>query len=175
MAIRTIRLTRLSGLMAVVLGSPADAGPGDVAAVGAAVKAIFAPYSRPDPKHELNIPSAANRPIYSAATTALLKRWQNAIPNDEVTALGDADWICQCQDYDPKTARIISLAIKSTGSGKYDADVVYSAGFNSKERMTIKFVSERARWRVDDMAFGANHASLRAALRQEIAEAGKQK
>jgi hypothetical protein len=47
--------------------------------------------------------------------TALIARWKAVMPQDEVDALNDGDWLCQCQDWDGDgfRATIVSIAMAS--------------------------------------------------------------
>ncbi|MEY2926776.1 MAG: hypothetical protein RL367_1253 [Pseudomonadota bacterium] len=156
----------------LIAAAPAPLPKAEDAAVRAAVRAIFKPYLTKSPD---DTPAAWQYPVYATATKALIARWQKATSNpDEVTSLSDFDWLCQCQDYDPKTARIISITTRSTASGA-DVKAILSPGWKERSPLRLAMVKEKGRWMIADLVFKDGGPPLTSQLRAEIADANKRK
>jgi hypothetical protein len=156
----------------LIAAAPAPLSKADDMSVRAAVRAIFKPYMTKSPD---DTPAAWQYPVYAQATKALIARWQKATANpDEVTSLSDFDWLCQCQDYDAKTARIISVTTQATAGGA-EVKAVFSPGWKQKSPLRLMMVKEKGRWMIADLVFEGDGPPLTTQLREEIAEAAKGK
>lgn len=148
------------------LGTPAAAAPKDAqASVKSAIHAIYARYRAP-----ASATGADDEKVYSSRTRALIARWHAAMPDDEVTTLGDFDWFCQCQDFDDKNFAVTAINLTPGKAGSYLANVRYAAGWGSRDQLVLVMVPEGGGWKVDDIRFGRKEgvASLRAGLADEI-------
>ena len=117
--------------------------------------------------------AAWDYPIYSAEVTALIARWKAVMPQDEVDALGDGDWLCQCQDWDGEgfQATIVSIAVSEEGTA--DVELSLDLGFGGAEstrRERVTFKREAGVWTIDEIAAEAFPNGLKQALRDTIAE-----
>lgn len=138
----------------------------DRAALDASIKDIFAPYRDPDAT-----PAASwQRHIYSADTTALIAHWQRVMPQDEVDALNDGDWLCQCQEFDHKAFRAVPLSVRALGPGRAEARMRVELGYGARRDARLVLRRESGEWVLDDF-FGPDFPKgLKAKLRQTIAE-----
>jgi Protein of unknown function (DUF3828) len=165
-------MRKLSLILALLAAAPAPVklSPADDAAVRAAVRAIYRPYATKD---AATTPAAWDYPIYAQATNALIASWKKATANpDEVTAMSDFDWLCQCQDYDYKTAKITGITTRSIRGGA-EANVLFTPGWKEKSQLRLMMVKEKGRWMISDMVFENDRTPLTSLLRQAIAEAKK--
>jgi hypothetical protein len=150
--------------------APVKLSAADDASLRFAVRAIYKPYSAKDVPHA---PAAWDYPIYAQATKALIASWKKATLNpDEVTAMSDFDWLCQCQDYDYKTAKITSITSRGIRGGA-EANVLFTPGWKEKSQLRLMMVKEKGRWMISDMVFENDRTPLTSLLRQAIAEAKK--
>jgi hypothetical protein len=149
---------------APVVSRPA-AAPRDDAGVRAAITALFAPYARP-----ANPPSADALP-YTAATRARVHWSTSARPGDEITFLGDFDWLCQCQDWDAAQFRVTSQDIDWTGNDAATVTVNYTQMTDSSAQLRLMMAREGGAWKIADMEFAEGDKLLTTHLREEIAAA----
>lgn len=133
--------------------------------VDAAVANIFAPY-RTDAESK----PEWDRPLFTPELKGMIVNWQKAIGED-LTALGEAGWFCECQDYDPRAYRMKRTAISTLAPGKvevkYTVGVV--AGMKAPQRL-ILVRDARGRWLVDDLFTESMPKGLRAGLALEISD-----
>jgi Protein of unknown function (DUF3828) len=139
----------------------------DDAALRAAIRGIYAPYT---------LPSATTvsmeRRVFSARTQLLINRWRNRRnSSDEVTPLGEGDWFCQCQDWEPKAVKVNTIQLVPLAKGKVRADVRYAISRQELRHLRFVMVREGGTWKVDDLLYDDQYGSLVTALRKEIAEA----
>lgn len=136
------------------------------AAIETRIVGIFAAYASPDAG------TSWDQPIYSAEVGALIRRWKAVMPQDEVDALNDGDWLCQCQDWDAEAfqATIVSIAMQDDDTAEVELRV--DLGFGGPENlrsMTLTLKRERDAWQVDEIVADAFPEGLKQALRETIA------
>lgn len=139
------------------------------AEVDQAIDAIYRPYLQPDQE---SVKADWNMPVWSTAMTKRIARWQKAI-GDELTGMNDAGWFCSCQDWDPKTAKILKRDIAPQADGSYEVAVTFTPMTSSPahtDRLTL--VREGSRWLIDDIYFGDSESRLSMQLDAEIAAGG---
>ena len=150
-------------LLAAAAPSLAERGEIETTVVG-----IFRSYAGPPG------PVAAwDYAIYSAETTALIAQWKAVMPQDEVDALNDGDWLCQCQDWDGDAFQARIDSIEMTGPGVAEVAITLDLGFATgeserKERLTLR--REGDAWKIDEIVAESFPKGLKQALRETIAE-----
>lgn len=155
--------------MIVPLLLAAAAAPSDLqrSEIEQQVVGIFKPYQGPS-----NGVAAWDYSIYSAETTALIARWKAVMPEGEVDALNDGDWLCQCQDWqgDAFQARITGIEMGETGAAEVAITLDLGLGGADSER-TEKLILRREgdAWMIDDVVAEAFPMGLKQALRETIA------
>jgi Protein of unknown function (DUF3828) len=165
----TIIRTFCAALIGLVLigAGPPPLSKADDNSLRAAIKAIYAPYSLPSRETE-----STARPVYSARTRALITRWSETRPLDEVTPMAESDWFCQCQDWDPAATRLRSILIKPRTPNRAEAKATYMIGWDEDRSLRFLMIREGGKWKVDDLLYDDEYVSLTTQLRKEIAEAG---
>ncbi len=154
----------MSALVALMLAA-APVSAADRATLDAATRAICAPYRR-----ETNYEAVWERDIWSADMRRLIAEWQAVVPTDEVDAMNDGDWVCQCQDWDAKKFRM--KITKREGKGR-DAALIgvdFNLGHGEPRDAYLEFRREQGRWVVDDIYSEPYADGIKAALIQTIAE-----
>lgn len=177
-------LAVLSVLSACIAAIPADAKqpiPADEVAVRAMVARLYAGYSKPIPTEEpeQELPDNEHGSAidgyelpYSVSLNDLVRHWKAVSTVDEVSGMGDFDWYCQCQDYDPKKAGIAAQSYKARGKDQIEARIRFTIGWRQASPLKFTFVRENQSWKLDDLLFEDGH-TLRAGLRQDISDAAK--
>ena len=153
-------------LVPILLAAAAPTA-GDRSAIEQRVVEIFRPYVASS-----DTPPAWDYPIYSAEVTALIAEWRSVTPTDEVDALSDGDWLCQCQDWDAEAFTATIGAIGAWNEGFLEVDVTVDLGLGGPDatRMErISFKREGADWKVDDLFADSFPNGLKQALRETIA------
>ena len=127
------------------------------------VAAIYAPYGQADMADK-----GADR-HWSAETGALVRRWKQVTPADEVDDLGDFDWLCHCQDWDHTVFRARVSGQRAIRPDLVELRVRIRLGRNSEigERLLLR--REGADWRIDDIVANDLPRGLKQALRRTIA------
>lgn len=115
-------------------------------------------------------------PIYSAELTALIAQWRSVTPSDEVDALSDGDWLCQCQEWDSSAFQATIVATRMTGKDIADLDVTVDLGLGggpeAMRMVTLNLKREEGAWKIDDIAADSFPGGLRQTLRETIAADG---
>ena len=140
----------------------------DRTAIETQIVGIYAPYAAAG-----NEAAAWDYPIYSAEVTALIARWQKVVPEDEPDALNDGDWLCQCQDREPKGFTVRYDSIEVNPNGTADANVTLNLGTGGPEAerpMKLVFKPEGGAWKLDDLFAEDLPKGLKQALHETIAE-----
>ncbi|MBU6267231.1 MAG: DUF3828 domain-containing protein [Sphingomonadales bacterium] len=127
------------------------------------VAALYAPYARAEMKGD------AGDGHWSAETGALVKRWKQVTPADEVDDLGDFDWLCHCQDWDHKAFRARVQGQRMIGPNLVELRVRVTLAHRNEvgERLLLK--REAKDWRVDDVFATDLPRGLKDGLRRTIA------
>ena len=110
--------------------------------------------------------------IYSAEVTALIARWKAVMRQDEVDALNDGDWLCQCQEWEGNAFQARIDAIEMTEPGVAVVAVTLDLGLGTPEserteRFTLRREDEA--WKIDDIVAEAFPNGLKQALHETIA------
>jgi hypothetical protein len=145
--------------------APAATAPRDDAGVRAAVTALFAPYAQAS-----HVP-LAEALTYTTATRALIDEWRRTQPEDEVTFLGDFDWLCQCQDWESTQFRVTQQDIEWTGDDAATVTVNYTQMTDRSAQLRLMMARQGGAWKIADMEFAEGDKLFTTHLREEIAEA----
>lgn len=137
------------------------------AALDRAVERLFRPYSKPPTEAA---PTVDERAIWSRDTARLIARWRKVTPQDEVDELGDADWLCQCQDWDEHAFRLTIRSRRFEAPGQASVDVRFRLvrGEWVSARLLLKL--EGGAWKLDDIRAPYFEQGLKATIRRTIAE-----
>lgn len=130
--------------------------------------AIFRPYMATE-----NTTASWDYPIYSAEITALIAQWRAVVPEGEVDALNDGDWLCQCQDWDAGAFAATIGSIEAPAEGLAEVALTVDLGFAGDESirpLRLTFKREEGAWKVDEIVAESFPRGLRQALRETIAE-----
>lgn len=152
----------LSGLPALLLAAIAPQSA-DAVAIDQAVAALFAPYSQ-----ETTSEAVWDRPIFSREVSELIAHWQAVMPEDEPDALNDGDWLCQCQDWDPKSFAVLIAKRKSRGPDEAETRVTLDLGWGATRKARLILRREEGQWRLDDLYATDFPKGLKRALRDTI-------
>jgi hypothetical protein len=153
----------------VVAKSPASS---DEQAVRAIITKVYEGYSRLETDDQTETEVASRyEPPYSATLSLLVARWSNLMEaNDELYNLNSFDWYCQCQDFDNTKAKIVKQTYAAVGKDRIDANIRFSAGWNTTQPLLFRFRREGGAWKLDDLKFAAG-GTLRRDLASDIKDA----
>ncbi len=134
------------------------------------IRSVFAPYNDP----RVPAPDYVNAPPWSAKTHLLINRWQSAPAGKEidsrVTPLRNADWLCQCQEWDNKLFRVNRFSLSKGKAGRTIADVRYLVTAVDQRRLKFVMIREGGDWKIDDLVFEGKRGTLTAHLQRELTE-----
>jgi hypothetical protein len=115
-------------------------------------------------------------PSYSAETTALITRWRSVTPTDEVDALSDGDWLCQCQEWDSTSFTATIVSTEMAGKDQADLHVAVDLGLGnaaeSVRTLQLMLKREEGVWKIDDIIADSFPGGLKQTLRDTIAAEG---
>lgn len=115
-------------------------------------------------------------PIYSAEVTELIGQWRSVASDEEPDALGDGDWLCQCQEWDSSSfiATIVSTPVATKSDAELEVTVDPGLGAGPESTRTLRLILKRENdvWKVDDIVADSFPGGLKQALREAI-EAGR--
>lgn len=139
----------------------------DKAAAEQAIRDLYATYNRQDMSRT---PEPWKQPVFSTELTDLIATIP--MPEGEVGPLTDADWFCNCQDWDPATAGITELSSAARPDGK----IVVSSNFQAMTdadpaRIDFLMVRQAGSWKVDDLLTPGSGTTLRQDIAAAVAEA----
>lgn len=180
----------LALLSASVVTAPVAAkrpAAADENAVREIVKQIYVGYSTPmdelfpdvpdgeEPKPDNDAGAAVDgyEAPYSKSLDALIERWKPVGTGDELRRMNSFDWYCQCQDFDPKSAKMNSEKYDLRGKDKIDAKLEYAPVGGKGLKLTIIFVREDGHWVMDDLKF-YDRTTLRKGLLGDIKDAAEE-
>ena len=163
--IRKFVLVALPLAAACSAASSAPAKADESAAVDKAVTALYAPYGQEEP----NWDAVRRQKNYSRETEALISKWEKGLPKDEVTELGDFDWLCECQDWDSKAFKLTIQPHGQPVDGKAEVSAKIDLGFDESRDARFLMVKEGKGWKVDDIVSESFPKGLKVALNEAIA------
>ncbi|MBO9602674.1 MAG: DUF3828 domain-containing protein [Novosphingobium sp.] len=159
-------------VLPLALSAAAPAWADDRADIDAAVTALYAPYGADAPEWD------ATRALhnYSKETEALIARWNKVQPVDEVTELGDFDWLCECQDWDSSAFKLTIEPHDSLVGDRVEVkariDLGEGDGDDESRDERLLMVKEDGAWKLDDLFSESFPKGLKAALKAAIADPG---
>jgi len=136
--------------LALAAASPTSATP------HSAIAEIYAPFN------DTRMQGASfDRPIYTPQLKALIAKWIEVTPPNEVDDLSDFDWLCQCQDWDAPTFSARIIGVRRLGPGRR----VVAVRLNSPQT-SLRFILQRTggQWLIDDIFASGFRGGLRASL-----------
>ena len=139
--------------------------PQDRTAVGRALAAIYRPYTI-----EAAQPAVWERPLFTAEIRRLIARWKQVMPADDVDNLNGGDWLCLCQDWDPKKFSAAPQGYTLLPGGVIEVSVGIDLGNGQRRSARLMFRREGADWRIANMLAADFPHGLIQALRETIAE-----
>ena len=149
----------------MILAALALAAAAPMATPQAAITAIYAPF------HQAESTDAAwERAIFTPRLKALIAKWRAVTPTDEVDALSDFDWLCQCQDWDAASLRERVTGVRTLGAGRRMVAVSLGQAGGQRARLRFLLVRTGDRWLVDDIFASGFRGGLRASLVRTTAE-----
>lgn len=128
------------------------------------VAEIYRPYS-----HAVSSTSAWERPIFSAEINALVRHWGRVTPHEEVDDLSDGDWLCLCQDWEPRGFRATVVSRRLVRPGFVEVGLRINLGEGSRRTARLELKREASGWKIDDMISSDYPRGLKQALRETIA------
>lgn len=137
----------------------------DATAIDRQVAEIYRPYSR-----RMNSTSAWERPIFSAEINALVRHWGRVTPHNAVDDLSDGDWLCLCQDWEPRRFRATVVSKRQVRPGNVEIALRINLGEGSRRSARLEMKREGPGWKIDDMFSSDYPRGLKQALRETIAE-----
>ncbi|MCW1427958.1 YbjP/YqhG family protein [Novosphingobium sp. JCM 18896] len=152
----------------LILLAAAGLAPATAGEVDRQVHEIFRPY-----RENADDRPVWERPIFSRELRTLIAHWQRVAPEGEVDDLNDADWLCQCQDWDPKAFDLAILKVAGAGADRASVDVRIGlgAGEAGKRRAQLRLEREQGGWMIGDLyAAESFPEGLKQALRETIAK-----
>ncbi len=114
-------------------------------------------------------PGDWEKKVFSAEVTALIKAWHKHT-GDNLTALSDYGWFCDCQDWDAKKFRWTRLSLRTLGPDRVETKVRLAVGWNAGSVQRLILVRQNGRWLIDDLFSESTSKGLKADLRQELKE-----
>jgi hypothetical protein len=156
----------------------------DEAAVRNIVTTLYAGYKKPfpDASADVEVEEAPARRMgtneegyempYSVSLDALINRWLPYGSGDELITMNSFDWWCQCQDYDPKNAKLTSQKYVARGVNRIDVATRFSSTGEKGSPLTFHFLRENGNWVLDDATL-EGELKLRKALLDDIKDAAK--
>ncbi len=159
--------TTLSALLLAAAAMPAAeraALDRQVAALDRQVAAIYRPYSI-----EAAADPAWDRPIFSRDVAALVARWKQVMPEGELDGLNDGDWLCLCQDWNPKKFRVVTRSRQHLGQGAAEVRLRIDLGIGQTRDIRLVFRQEAGSWRIDEFFASDFPHGIKQALRETIA------
>jgi hypothetical protein len=151
--------------LAALLLASAALSASDRKALDATTRQIYAPYSR-----ETNYEAVWERDIWSADMRRLIDKWQTVVPEGEVDAMNDGDWICQCQDWDSKKFRVKITKREAKGRDAALIGVDFNLGHGEPRDAYFEFRRENGRWLIDDIYSEPYSDGIKAELIRTIAD-----
>jgi hypothetical protein len=90
-------------------------------------------------------------------------------PHDEVDDLSDGDWLCLCQDWEPRQFRATVVSKRAVRPGLVETSVRINLGGGTTRTARLEMKREGPAWKIDDMFSSDYPRGLKQALRETIA------
>ncbi len=148
--------------LALIAATPAGPSP---AQIDATLLKAYGGYK----SDAIDGPADWQKPVYSAEITAMIKAW-NKHTGENLTAMSDYGWFCDCQDWDAKKFRWTRLSLRPLGAGRAEVKVRVNAGWDSASLQRLILVRQGQRWLVDDLFSDSVPTGIKATLRKELQE-----
>lgn len=129
-----------------------------------AVRAIYAPFGNADGEE------SAPPDIWAPDVAALIRRWTEVMPKDELDGLNDFDWLCECQDWDAAAFRLTLGKPRKRAEGRFAVPVQLAIGWGDKRSATLTMQRVGDRWLVAEIVSKSFPRGLKVALAETIAE-----
>ena len=139
--------------------------PDDRTAINRKLAAIYQPYTV-----EAAQPPVWNRPLFSLEVRQLIARWKKVMPEGEVDSLNGGDWLCLCQDWDPRKFTSVPRGYRRLPGGLAEVTAAIDLGIGQRREARFIFRREGADWRIDDLFATDFPRGLKQALRETIVE-----
>lgn len=151
-------------LAALLGGAPTQAAPPAPPGLEDAVRAIYAPFGKADGEE------SAPPDIWAPDVAALIRRWTEVMPKDELDGLNDFDWLCECQDWDAAAFRLTLGKPRKRAEGRFAVPVQLAIGWGDKRAATVTMQRVGDRWLVAEIVSKSFPRGLKVALAETIAE-----
>lgn len=147
--------------------APAAVSDADKAAAEQVIRTVYASYNRQDMSRT---PASWEQPVFSTELTSLIATIPR--PEGESGPLSDADWFCNCQDWDPATAGITELSSAARPDGKIVVSSTFQAMTDADPaRIDFLMVREAGGWKIDDLLTPGGGTTLRRDIADAVTEA----
>ena len=144
--------------------SAAGFPPADRLAIDRAIAGMYRPYSV-----EAASVAVWERPLFARDIAVLIARWRQVMPEGELDGLNDGDWLCLCQDWNPKRFRVTTLGRQALGPGAAEVRLRIALGNGQTREARVRLRREAQGWRIDDLFASDFPHGLQQALRETIA------
>lgn len=134
-------------------------------AINRKLAAIYRPYTL-----EVAHGAVWDRPLFTAEVNRLIARWKQVMPADELDGLNDGDWLCLCQDWDPKKFSAVPRGYRLLPGGVVEVAMGIDLGIGQQRSARLYFRREGADWRIANLHAADFPRGLMQALRETIAE-----
>lgn len=158
------RIALLAVMTPLIVAAAAPQGNERVA-INRALAAIYRPYTV-----EAAQPAVWERPLFTAEVRQLIARWKQVMPQDEVDDLNDGDWLCLCQDWDPKKFSAVPRAYRALPGGVTEVTMAIDLGIGQQRSARLMLRREGSEWKIANLLAADFPRGLMQALRETIAE-----
>ncbi len=166
---KTAKLAIMLGAITLMAAPPVSAAPGKTGNpedVKAAIRAIYKNFN------DSNTSKAYwELPVYTASTSQLIAKWKAAPDKkDIISKLEGGDWLCDCQDFDEKKLKPISITFAPCGLSETQARVIVKLDLGTSEQREIylSLQKEQGRWLISDIESQKGGGNFRNQLSNEI-------
>jgi Protein of unknown function (DUF3828) len=154
----------MSALAAALLFASGGISAADQAALDAATRRVYAPY------RAARTPAPWQRGIWTSDLRQLIAKWQTVVPEGEVDAMNDGDWLCQCQDWDKRRFRAKVTGHTRSAPDRAEVSVSIDLGHGELRKARLAMRREQGRWLIADYHAEPYPEGIKAALIETIAE-----
>ncbi len=157
------RLALLALMMPLIMAAAPP--PEDRTSINRQLAAIYRPYTI-----EAAQGAVWDRPLFTAEVNRLIARWKQVMPEDETDGLNDGDWLCLCQDWDPKKFSAAPQGHNVLPGGVVEVTMAIDLGIGQRCSARLYLRREGAQWRIANLLAADFPRGLMQALRETIAE-----